>query len=393
MRSVLGVLLAGMLLLGAVSGAEAQASGYKIIKLEPYTGTGTWQTWANGINKYRYPFPGSVPNDGQFIIVGISRSNNVNHASCWRVNGDSVTKWATLSSLGGANSEAYGIDGFTTVVGRAETNTGGWHACTWNLPFDIQDPCYPIDMSPDQNGIAYANYNYSRVGYLAGLNCPYLWGLPGNWIRLGKADHSGMAYAISPNETIAGYVNGPDTSNGDRAALLDIGDHTILGSLPGAGSSYAYGINASGIAVGKASLPLVGGQGYHAVRWDAGGNMTDLGTLAGPGYGNSYYSEARAINARGFVVGSSNDQYGSKCAFLWRPGHGMEDLNYLIPINEAYRWSLNEATAINGAGWIVGKGMYDGKVRGFCLVPVAPPYKMASVESIVLMLLSDMLLD
>ncbi len=89
----------------------------------------------------------------------------------------------------------------------------------------------------------------------------------------------------------------------DRLALSTITD---LGVLPGASSSSAFGINASG--------QVVGVSGSHAFLY-SDGQMTDLGTLPG-----ETESSALSINASGQVVGNS----GSR-AFLYSNGQ-MKDL-------------------------------------------------------------------
>ncbi|MEU9361636.1 S8 family serine peptidase [Streptomyces sp. NPDC048301] len=74
----------------------------------------------------------------------------------------------------------------------------------------------------------------------------------------------------------------------------------------------------------------------HAVRWDAEGRITDLGTL--PGMAES---TARSVNSSGTVVGSSGDD-----AFVLRPGGTMTRL-------PDFGFDA-EAAQVNDAGWIVG---------------------------------------
>jgi probable HAF family extracellular repeat protein len=84
----------------------------------------------------------------------------------------------------------------------------------------------------------------------------------------------------------------------------------------------------------------------------------DLGTLGGTD------SAADGINASGQVVGSATTTANESHAFLYSGGV-MYDLNKLIPAGSG--WILQEATAINDAGQIVGNGRYNGASRAFRL--------------------------
>ncbi|MEV0095431.1 S8 family serine peptidase [Streptomyces sp. NPDC050738] len=91
-------------------------------------------------------------------------------------------------------------------------------------------------------------------------------------------------------------------------------------------------INNSGVVVGHSSK-----EGKRrAVRWDADGAITDLGTL--PGMADSY---AEAVNSSGEIVGTSGDD-----AFVLKPGGTMTRL-------PDFGFSA-KALKVNDAGWIVG---------------------------------------
>jgi probable HAF family extracellular repeat protein len=68
------------------------------------------------------------------------------------------------------------------------------------------------------------------------------------------------------------------------------------------------------------------------------------------------YTYARAINARGEVVGFSGTAHAIR-AFLWTRTGGMQDLNSLIPASSGF--VLTEAVAINEQGLIVAIGSDD----------------------------------
>jgi probable HAF family extracellular repeat protein len=76
----------------------------------------------------------------------------------------------------------------------------------------------------------------------------------------------------------------------------------------------------------------------------------------------------RAMNKDGIVVGSFGPNPEAQRAFVWDKGHGMQDLNTLIPANSG--WTIEVASSVNDRGEIVGRGDHDGKENaGFLLRP------------------------
>ena len=101
------------------------------------------------------------------------------------------------------------------------------------------------------------------------------------------------------------YVAGVD--RGYRAVRWDASSSTSteLGNLGttslGSADCFAYAVNSSGTAVGRAEKYVNGVYyGYHAVRWDASGTVaTELGQVGIDGYG----STALAVNDSGMAAG------------------------------------------------------------------------------------------
>jgi probable HAF family extracellular repeat protein len=149
------------------------------------------------------------------------------------------------------------------------------------------------------------------------------------------------ATALNAAGQVVGWSSGPERSaygGGQQRAFLWAGGRMRdLGTLGGA-TSEAWGINAAGAVVGWAE----NAQGHRrAFLWRNGG-MTDLGTLGGA------QSAAAGINAAGQVVGWAHTGSGAQHAFLWEGGV-MTDLGTLPG------GLSSVATAINGAGQIVGR--------------------------------------
>lgn len=96
-----------------------------------------------------------------------------------------------------------------------------------------------------------------------------------------------------------------------------------------------------------------------SVFWDKG-KTTNLGSFGGS-------TQARDINEKGAVVGSSWTSSGAERAFLWEKDI-MVDLNNLLPQNLG--WELIQARGINDLGQIVGAGRFNGQTRAFLINPI-----------------------
>ena len=111
-----------------------------------------------------------------------------------------------------------------------------------------------------------------------------------------------------------------------------------LGPLPGGAESRAFGLNAAGQVVGW-STTSTGSQ--HAVRWNADGSVTDLGTLGGA------TSSADDINDAGQVVGGAQTAAMDSHAVVWGPGGAITDLG-------TFGGTYSGANDINDTGQVVG---------------------------------------
>jgi probable HAF family extracellular repeat protein len=176
--------------------------------------------------------------------------------------------FADLGTLGGNESEAYGINDGRQVVGYAFTHTGEKHA------------------------FLYSKGRKRDLGTLGGTE---------SW-----------AYGINNAGQVVGYATTPEASY--HAFLYSKGVMTDLGTL-GVGDSFAFGINDLGEVVGVWGGTGTPGTGFHAFLY-SNGVMTDLGTLPGGGT-----SVANAINEHGRVVGQATTATGETHAFLARPIH------------------------------------------------------------------------
>lgn len=225
-----------------------------------------------------------------------------------------------LGTLGGAFSDAYGINNDQSVVrvvglSNLAPRDDIYHAFYWTPA----GPMVDLGTLPGHN-VSRAN-DVNNHGHVAGES------------RLG-ADQQAVLWAID--------------------ALGTWGIQT-LSPLPGGSCASAQGINSgvggdpSAVAVAGSSR-IVGCSGpeshSHAVKWtNAEGAWVpqDLGTLAG-----DISSFALDVNDDGEVVGTSSSESGVVRGFLWTVGTGMVGLESLT--EDGY----TAAHAINNSGDVAG---------------------------------------
>ena len=143
------------------------------------------------------------------------------------------------------------------------------------------------------------------------------------------------------------------------------GTHVDLGSLGGDEQSFwgnvAEGLNNHGHVAGSSSLS--DNVTFHAFLWTSESGMKDLGTASG--LPNSF---AIAINDSDEIVGVSTDLATQFTATLWK--HGVPvDLNTLIPGNSSLY--LISGCSINASGQIIGLAIdTSGNFHGYELNPM-----------------------
>jgi len=264
------------------------------------------------------------------------------------------------------------------------------------------DSSYQVDIADvNKHNVVVGNINGEAM----------MWASNGTPLNLNGLIGCGRSVAAGVND--AGVVVGtfscldPDgLETHDASFAFHDGVLTQIGDF-GKDTTYINGINNAGQLVGTFgakpdSLP----KPYHASIWQ-GGERIDLGTLGGP------RSSGWAINAKGHVIGQSEDEFhqwngflhdgvsmkpltscagrfvypmalnehdqiigyytlddGTLVPFLIDQGR-CQDLNVLLD-DSRDGWTSLLAMDINDAGVIVGTGSFGGRLRAFVATPIRP---------------------
>lgn len=174
----------------------------------------------------------------------------------------------SLGTLGGQESQAFGINDSGQVVGGAQDSSGNMRPFRW------------------------ANGTMTDLGTLGGSSRSVL--------------H--RAEAINSSGDVVGLSF---TSGGAARAFRWNGSMTNLGVLPGGNTSWALGINDDGQIVGTSNVT---GGDYHAFLWE-NGTLTDLNNFIDPASGWTLI-RATDINEDGEIVGWGKNPDGQIHGFL-----------------------------------------------------------------------------
>ncbi|MCC6847111.1 MAG: hypothetical protein IT294_01320 [Deltaproteobacteria bacterium] len=283
----------------------------------------------------------AISNNGK--VAGLYTPGSYEQAFLWE---DGVMQG--LGTLGGATSQARGVNDAGQVVGYSLKSSGYNHAFLWQNGA-MQD----LGTLGGANSMSMA-FAINNAGQVAGHSTTAAYKLhafrwSGGMADLGTLGGDGShGYGINENgQVVGGSFLAPYPDN-TWHAFLSSGAMQDLGTA-GWDSSTAYGINDNGQVVGRIAMddyPLT----YNAFLYSGG--MQGLGGTE---------STAWDINNDGLIVGESGGQ-----AVLWAGGQ-MTNLDSLI--DASLGWTLQSARAINENGHIVGRGSFNGQTRAFLLKP------------------------
>lgn len=244
-----------------------------------------------------------------------------------------------LGTLGGNNATALAINERGDVAGFSATDTG----------------------VNDSTGLPTIHPFVWRNGAMIDLGT-----LGGTLATSGSFANGPWGHVINERGDIVGtsFLAG----DADQHAFLWMDGGMIdLGTL-GGNRSDAFAINDARQVVGRARTTSVANS-HHPFLWE-NGVMKDLGVASPCTRGT-----ATSINSQGQVVGGFGgcgddpEQLGFFRALYWQQGGPIVDLNSLV--SPQSNILIDEATAINNRGEIVGAGILpDGSTRAVLLVPI-----------------------
>lgn len=235
-----------------------------------------------------------------------------------------------LGTLGGATSEASGLNDAGQVVGYAEGADGTPYPVIWTNGVAAQLSTRPgraIAISP--NGVMAGNVISATS---TKVDATLLTG--GNAYDLGTFGGSfSLASVVNASGQVGGFARTPDEK--EHAFLGTASGMVDLGTFGGA-YSYVYGLNQSGLAVGSA----YDASGMARCFRTTGGGLVDLGTFGGR------FCNAFAVDDAGQITGGAASTAGVSRAFVF-DSRGMVDLGTL-------GGSSSVGYAINRLGQVTG---------------------------------------
>ena len=353
--------------------------------------------------------PRAVNPAGQ-VAGGVSYTTTTNkvttsysRAFLWTpsVSNGTTGKTLVLGTLGGMSSNALGLRGDGTVIGRADTaqltssGTPVYHAFVWDATRGMRD----LNTIFGPNGVSAAGLGWNLSGAIAinaggqvvgeGTNP----GWPGAWSFVWELDGLGNVHVrptpLSDNVkyvidrmglNAAGQVaqyaydasgyrracvwSRDAAGNGTSAFLpfLASGTHSEATDINNPAYDSLGNLTRPAQVVGFSTTYYLNGP-FRAFVWDAQNGIKDLGTLGGT------TTIAYGINDASQVVGRSSDSSAPYVAFLWDPVSGIRNLSKISDVGTV--WSLSDAIAISNApaAQIVGPGKLSGANHGFLLTP------------------------
>ena len=277
-----------------------------------------------------------------------------------------------LLQAGDVASQGFGVSAGGIAVGRSvQTINGGSQAFTWTqgggiagLP-NLAGRNFAVSNSANDSGIVVGTAATSLNG---NSRLPVIWdnGVVSQ-LPLPPGQTLGDTNSVNASTVAVGSV---DAGSNQRGVIYSGGTATIITQTTPGGSFFltAFGINAGRI-VGQGIDPLNAARNVGIV-YDIGQSAAfEVGAL--PGFNGAL---AFGVSNNGYVVGSSMLNQGSSLPFIWSKVNGM------VAVPLASGTSQGNARAVNSKGWVVGTDssafaipfLYDG-ANTYRLADLIPP--------------------
>jgi uncharacterized membrane protein len=270
--------------------------------------------------------PLAITSNGKLLVNG----SNLNYYVCSKthcrhlplVRDDVYTHWVALNDQGMLTGDARRpTGGGQWAVRKDPLQGGGAHFLTPGIGVAIAADGAVIGRTLDYDAFLYTDHRITLTGLAGPFPEPT---------------------DINSNHVIVGRSRGADRR--DHATMWIGGDPPMdLGMAPGHTGSWAMAINDAGIAVGYSYEP---GVGWQPARFADGAVQVFLLPHSDD------YGAARDINAAGTIVGSFTLHSEGRLVAGIVEGDRMVDLNTRLRPEDALRYNLWTADAINVAGEI-----------------------------------------
>lgn len=178
------------------------------------------------------------------------------------------------------------------------------------------------------------------------------------------------AFGINNAGRIVGQALDPNNAAVTVGFFIDPGDATAtdIGALTGLGhnSAIPFGVSSNGKITGSSSLNS--GSGAMPFLFVEGSGMTQVPLPAGTTTG-----QGRGVNADGWVVGNSSAATSIPFLYDGTQSYRLHDLIANLGNWDLVSGTSNAAFSISDNGVITGRGLLNGAVTGYVLVPVPEP--------------------
>lgn len=303
--------------------------------------------------------------------TGFSSRTGINHGLLWTQG----TGALALPLAPGRNfNSPNGVNNNGVAAGTAATTFFGSSPLPilWKNGGVIVLPLPAGETLGRANGI---NDDENAVGSVNGgsLEAAAIFNESGSSVITQTMPNGGMlrtAYGINNAGRIVGQALDPTNAAVTKGFYLDPGAATAtdIGALTGLGhnSAIAFGVSSNGKITGTSSLNS--GSGALPFIYDTANGMVEVPLPVG-----STTGQGRGVNAQGWVVGNSSA--ATSVPFL---NDGIQTYRLQDLLVDGTGWDLvggtsNAAFGISDTGVITGRGLLNGVVTGYVMIPVPEP--------------------